>query len=670
MPEAINTRTAKPLERRASFDVATFDAKENTVEVVFATETQVLRNTWDGKYFEVLACNSKNIRMERINSGGPVVDSHSTYSLKSQFGVVEKAWVDDAKKECRAIVRLSQREEWKGVVEDIKSGIIRNISVGYRIHKVEVDDSSENETPIYRVVDWEPYELSFVSMPADHKSGTRSADGTENEVTIISKNSNQNNMPNKAEGAQGNEQTRNEQTPAQPAAAPAPAASEETPATRTAEPTVDAKQIRAAERKRISDIETTARIAGVSDKAFVQSLIDGDKTTDEARAAIINKAAENETTQPAPHSGARIVADETDKVRGGAEIFLMQRAGITLAKDVKPEHLEYAKKFRGMTLLDIAKDSLTRAGVDYRGLDKMEIVGRAFTSSSSDFPVLLEGTTRRILLAAYGIQADSWKKFCMTGSVSDFREHKRLRMGSFTKLDAVNENGEYKTKAITDAESESISASTFGNIINVSRKMIINDDLAGFTRLSQMLGRAAARSIEIDVYTLLASNPTMGDGKTLFHADHNNIGTGGAMSVDKFDELRVKMASQKDKDNNDYLDLRPSVLVCGVGYGGAARVINDAQYDPSVSNKFQVPNKVRGLFGEVVDTPRITGTEYYAFADPNVEPVIEVAFLDGNQTPFMESRNGFEVDGVEWKIRHDYGVGAIGWRGAVKNAGA
>jgi len=58
------------------------------------------------------------------------------------------------------------------------------------------------------------------------------------------------------------------------------------------------------------------------------------------------------------------------------------------------------------------------------------------------------------------------------------------------------------------------------------------------------------------------------------------------------------------------------------------------------------------------------------FASPSEEPVIEVAFLDGNQSPFLESDQGFSVDGIRWKVRIDYGVGAIGWRGVVKNAGA
>jgi hypothetical protein len=100
-------------------------------------------------------------------------------------------------------------------------------------------------------------------------------------------------------------------------------------------------------------------------------------------------------------------------------------------------------------------------------------------------------------------------------------------------------------------------------------------------------------------------------------------------------------------------------------------VINQSQYDPdTVANKAQMkPNVVAGLYRDIVDTGRLTGTRRYSFADPSIAPVIEVAFLDGNELPFMDSQEGFRMDGVEWKVRLDYGVGAIDYRGAVTNAG-
>jgi hypothetical protein len=201
--------------------------------------------------------------------------------------------------------------------------------------------------------------------------------------------------------------------------------------------------------------------------------------------------------------------------------------------------------------------------------------------------------------------------------------------------------------------------------------MIINDDLNAFSRLATMLGRAAARSIEIDVYALLASNPTMSDGVALFHASHGNlIASGVAPSAVAFDAMRVAMAIQKDPSGNDFLDLRPSNLLIGIGQGATARVINDALYDPDTANKLQRPNLAKGIFNNIIDTARITGNEYYAFAAPEEEPTIEVAFLDGVQEPYMEQEQAFEQDGMKWKVRLDYGVAAIGWRGAVKNPGA
>lgn len=439
-------------------------------------------------------------------------------------------------------------------------------------------------------------------------------------------------------------------------------------------PAVDEQAVRTAaieaERKRSADILSAVRTAKLGDD-FAQTLIVEGKTIDEARAAIIERWAQNQPATPKANPSVTMGQSDVDKWRNAATDALVLRSAQVNQGDFKPEQISAAREFRGMTLLDLAKESLERAGVATRGMDKMEIAKRAITSSTSDFAVLLEGTNRRILLANYEATADTWRRFCATGSVGDFREYKRLRMGSFSRLDKLPENAEYKTKPISDATAEKISAQTFGNTINVSRQMIVNDDLNAFTRLASMLGRAAARSIEIDVYALLASNPTMGDGKALFHADHGNLLTSGAApSVAQFEAMRLKMAVQMEPGANDYIDIRPDIWLGPIALGGEARVVNEAQYDVNVTNKFQVPNRVRGLFRDIVDTPRLSGTAYYAFADPNVEPVLEVVFLDGVQTPFMDMQEGWNVDGIEWKIRLDYGVGAIGYRGVVKNPGA
>lgn len=415
-------------------------------------------------------------------------------------------------------------------------------------------------------------------------------------------------------------------------------------------------------------------------------------SVEQARAQLLAQLGkDNEPANPQRQAAVEMGASERDKFIEAAANALLVRAHPASGKDsigssklvMEIRATIGQNPYRGMKLLDLARACVERMGVDVRGMSQSEIVMAAFnpkavratiTQTTSDFPVLLENTLNKTLQAAYATTPDTWRSFCATGSVGDFRASNRYRAGSFGNLSTVNEAGEFKYIAIPDGEKASVSAGTKGALVNVSRQTIINDDLGFLNSTAAGLGRAANRSIEVDVYALLAQNsglgPTMSDTYTLFHANHGNISATGAIAVSVFDDARVKMASQKDVSGNDYLDLRPRTLVIPIGSGGNARVINQSQYDTEVSSKFQVPNRVVGLFQQIVDTPRLSGTRFYMFADQGIAPVIEVVFLDGNQEPFVEMQNGFEVDGVVWKVRLDYGTGVIDYRGAVTGAGA
>lgn len=636
------------LNLRATFVANSIDVENRTVDCVFATDNPIFMGYWS-QYYEILGFNPGEVRMSRLNAGAPVLDNHRQYGSVSDtvIGKVEKAWVENGKGYAR--LRFSKRPDFDGTWQDIADGILGNISVGYRVYKYE-EVNSENEITTYRAIDWEPFEISVVGVPADFDATVRSSEQkSENEVLIIHLN---------------NRKMANEQDPIK---------KEDPKTTPISTPTnEEINQARAAaekaERERVIGINDAVRTANLS-ADFANDLISKGTDLLEARKLIMEEWAKKDPTRGI--SGIQVDRDESDKHRDAQIALLSMRSGQVKADQFTAESIELSKKYRNKTLLDLCRMALDKLGINHDSLDKMDLVGRAITSSQSDFPVLLEGTNRRILLAAYQAVADTWRRWCAVGTVSDFREYKRLRPGSFTKLDKVAANGEFKTKKIPDGEFEKVSAATFGNIINVTREMIVNDDLQAFTSLAAMLGRAASLSIEIDAYALLASNPVMNDTKTLFHADHGNlISSGsGAPSVAQFDAMRVLLASQKDPSNNEFIGLMADIGLFPIGLGGAARVVNGSQYDTDVSNKFQVPNKVVGLLRDIVDSPRVIGNGYYFFADPTVEPVIEVSFLDGVQLPYLESKESFNVDGMEWKIRHDYGVSAVGWRGAVKNNG-
>ena len=449
---------------------------------------------------------------------------------------------------------------------------------------------------------------------------------------------------------------------------------------------LDADAIRTAERGRIAGIETIVRVAKL-DPIMAADMVTRGITLDAARAEVFAKLAAADAQAPPTDNTLRVEmgADARDKFLRGAMHWLLVKGGsaAAVARADNPTTPNVAAidpgEFRGMTLLDLARECLRRANITTRGLDKMRLVSEAFmrrdiTQSTSDFATLLENTMHKVLQAAYGTTPDTWSKWCARGTVSDFRAHNRYRMGSFGALDAVAENGEFKNKAISDAEKGSITATTKGNIINVSRQMIVNDDMSAFSRLLTMLGRAAALSVEVDAYASLAENAGLGPtviSAPMFDATHSNVGAGAAITASALDANRVIMAQQTDPWGNEYLDLRPAVLLLPVGLGGLARIINASQYDPdTVANKAQMkPNIVNGLFRDIVDTPRLTGTRRYLFADPSIAPVFEVAFLEGQESPVLETQDGWRTDGAEMKVRFDYGVAGIDYRGAVTNAG-
>ena len=650
--------------RAAKFVPDSYNEKDNTLEVVFATDAPVMRWGWDGEYNEVLSFEASAVRMERLNQGAPLLNNHRTWGgVENQIGKVERAWIDNGVG--KAKLRLSGREDIKGIIQDIREGIISNVSVGYRVYKYEEKrdpaptavGERKDTTPTYVAIDWEPYEVSMVTVPADPNAGVRSESEKPNEVIIIT----------------------NENRAMPEPIIPTPPVAPATPAPQPEGLSVEQKraleeQAVKAERERVSAIELAGRSAKLDDE-FIQQHRNAGTSVDEFRKLAFEELAKRNAQVGNPSANnepARVTgADPTDKKRASRIDGIMLRGGLVSERDLKPEQVSAAREHRNLRLLDVAKECLSDAGINWRGMNDLEIAKRALTGSSSDFPVLLEGTNRRVLLAAYDLAAKTWRDWCKIGSLGDFREYKRVKQGSLTTLDTLAENAEYKNKSIPDGVYEKISLKTYGNTLGITRQMIINDDLDAFTSLAQQLGDAAALTIETAVYTLLANNPIMNeDNERLFSAAHNNLITtgAGAPSVAQFDKMRVAMKTQKDISKNNYLNIVPTIGLFPVGLYSAATVVNGSEFDATSSAASTTPNAVRNMLKRIIDSPYLADTAYYMFSD-KYRP-IEVAFLQGQESPFLEMQEQFNFDGIMWKVRHDFGVAAIDYRGAVKNAGA
>ena len=166
-----------PMQTRLA-GLGTIDAEKRTVDLVFSTGAAVRRfDWWKGEEIvEELSMDPAHIRMERLNAGAPLLDTHGRYQLAGIIGVVQEATISDG--EGRATVRFSRRTEVDPIWQDLQDGIIRNVSVGYIVHKLE-DVSEKGEKPRrMRAMDWEPVEISLVPVGADAKAGVRAEEAT------------------------------------------------------------------------------------------------------------------------------------------------------------------------------------------------------------------------------------------------------------------------------------------------------------------------------------------------------------------------------------------------------------------------------------------------------------------------------------------------------------
>lgn len=169
-----------PLIRRAGeFDAQSFNEADNAVDVVWTTGATVRRRdyTRDGpvEFDEELVVTAEAVRLGRLNSGAPFLDTHDTYSLGSVIGAVLPGTARIVRGQGLARVRLSRAPDHAGTVQNIVDGIIRNVSVGYRIYAVERTEI-EGQVTLVRVTDWEPWEISAVPVGADPAAGIRSTE--------------------------------------------------------------------------------------------------------------------------------------------------------------------------------------------------------------------------------------------------------------------------------------------------------------------------------------------------------------------------------------------------------------------------------------------------------------------------------------------------------------
>lgn len=417
-----------------------------------------------------------------------------------------------------------------------------------------------------------------------------------------------------------------------------------------------------AETERRSGIKSAFTPFAEAHRALMDECLDDPKcSVDAARAKLLAKLGEG--ASPASGGSVVTVVDARDKFLAGATKALLVRSGI--------EKREEGNEFNGMPLWMLAGHALQLRGISPRGMSPDQVARKVLALSSSDFPELLANTAGKILRNAYGAFPQTWQRWCGVRSVSDFKQIKNIQMGAFNDLATIPEGGEYGFGAFTE-EAEPNQAVTKGKGLRLTRQMIVNDDLGGFNRRAQMLGAAAARTVNSDAYSVINTNGNLSDSVALFHATHANLaGTAAVISTATLSAGKAAMRKQKDAGDREYLNIQPAYLLVPVAIEDDAKEVVSSTTKSGQNNSNQ-PNVLRN-FVEVISDPKLdatSATAWYLVADPMVAELVQGVFLDGVQEPFIDDDVEFLTDSLLFKVRLDYGFAAVDFRAGYKNAGA
>jgi hypothetical protein len=636
-------RRPMPAQRQmARFAPDTFREAEgrNLVEVVVSAGSAVPRfDWWTGtNYREELEISERAIRMNRMGAGAPVLADHEQ-SIEAVVGVVERAWI--AGGELRAELRFADDEKAQEVARRVRDGILRNVSVGYIVHRYEIEKPTDGTIETWRATDWEPAEVSFVAIPADPVAGTREAPRM-SACEFINR---------AAPAAPFPEVRMDNQNPG--AQAPVP------PAASAAPVDIDAarREAQEQERSRVRGITMAARALGLETEA--DKLIADGLDLPAAQARMIELVAARQGERP-NQTPIQIIRDEGDTVMRAVEGALEARLAHTRFDGP-------AAEFRGATLIDMGRRLFEIRGISTKGWSRAEIAqamlglpvnGRTM-QTTSDFAALLANVQSKRLLASYAASARTFEAWTARRSLPDFKTTQVVELGAAPALQALAEGGTIQLGAMQDA-GETYNLVRYARNVSLSYPAIVNDDLGGFDRVPAAFATAAANLENQTVYDILATNANMSDGNALFSTAHTNTSAQGT-TTDAVSAIRALILRQTDPTGQRIM-VMPDVIICPVELEGTFRALFSGTVVPAGVATTAV-NPWRDQF-RVVATNFLSDTNdwFMTVSRGSGYEAVEVGYEAGSEGPQLTSFTSPDVDGVVFSCRHSFGAKAVTWR--------
>jgi len=365
------------------------------------------------------------------------------------------------------------------------------------------------------------------------------------------------------------------------------------------------------------------------------------------------------------------------------EAACMLTAGLT---DVEKLHdgktLDAAsKRYRGgIGLQELLLEAAWANGYTGRNFrDSRSVLRYAFRPdiqaafSTIDIGGILSNVANKFLLEGFFSVERTWRNICAVRNVSDFKTVTSYRLIGKDQYEIVAPGGELKHGTLGE-ESYTNKADTYGLLLSVDRRDIINDDLGAITTVPRKLGRGSGLKINDVFWTVFLDN------SAFFKTANSNYieGAATALSIDGLTAAEVAFADQVDSDGKP-IGIQPAVILVPTALSAVGTMLYKSLEirDTTASTKYPVANphqnKFRAEVSRYLSNSSYTGNSaaaWYLLADPQDLPVIEVAFLNGQESPTIETAEAdFNVLGVQMRGYHDFGVALQDPKGGVKSKG-
>jgi HK97 family phage prohead protease len=571
------------LHRAADFQPESFNADGLTVDAVISTFADVTRRDARGAYLERL--DPAGLDLSRL-VGAPVLDGHRQGSAKDVIGTVTGHRMEGG--QLIASIRLSGAADAAPVVERIREGTLKGVSVGYKVTRWSEGTDPQTKSRVRSAAAWAIFEVSAVPVPADSGATFRG------QTPMLDENQN------------------------------------------------DSVQHRA-------EIRTIARAAGLPAE-FADALIDADATVTEARAAAFDEIQKRGRTVPT----IRVTGANDDPAQ------IQTRAADALAFRMAGGELpDASREYVSMSLRDLAAESLTRSGVSTRGMSSDEIFHRSL--GTSDFPLVVSNAMGKVAAQAYQAAESPLKALARQRTLPNFKTSTSIRIGEMGRLEEMTEHGEFTHTNRAEA-GETMALRTFGRAINVSRRLLIDDDLGLLGDMTAAMGQAAAQTEAEEMVKLFTGNPVLSDGTAVFHASRGNTVAGAlpVLSEAALTAGRKHMRTVKGLDGKTIINAVPKYLVVSPDLETDAEKLLATIYAATTDD-------VQPIKLSLVVEPRLTGDAWYLLADPASVPSIQYAYLSAAQGVQIQRQESWDTLGLKYRAFLDFGCGWLDWRGAFRS---